>query len=336
MFFINTIRNVVVNVRTSLRLLALIIIGILVILCVFLYVFRPTYSVTLNGEFIGYSANKSKLQSRINDYMESGEGDNVAFVKIEQLPEYQMCLLKKGEVTNDDEIFEIVKNTGTVYYEYYAITLDEEEKKYVATYDDAKAVIDELKEKKSTNIEKLGMVKKYETSLEEFTEKDEIVSDLFVKPVEAKKVTTYASSGSYSSYKKTVNTSGSKVNLGISLIRPISGTITSRFAYRSSGLHTGLDIATKTGTPIKAAASGTVTFSGTTTSGYGKYIVISHGNGIETYYAHCSALYVKAGQQVSQGETIAAVGSTGNSTGPHLHLEIRVNGACQNPQNYLY
>ena len=65
-------------------------------------------------------------------------------------------------------------------------------------------------------------------------------------------------------------------------------------------------------------------------------VVINHGNGVETYYAHCSKLYVKAGQQVSQGDRIAAVGNSGNSTGPHLHLEIRINGVAYNPQNYLY
>ena len=120
---------------------------------------------------------------------------------------------------------------------------------------------------------------------------------------------------------------------------PVSGIITSRFgnreSIRTSG-HTGLDIANSTGTAIKAAASGVVEFAGTTTSGYGKYIVIGHGNGIETYYAHCSQLYVSAGQKVSAGETIAAMGSTGNSTGPHLHFEVRVNGSCQNPQNYVF
>ena len=63
---------------------------------------------------------------------------------------------------------------------------------------------------------------------------------------------------------------------------------------------------------------------------------INHGNGVETYYGHCSKLYVKAGKQVKQGDVIAAVGNTGNSTGPHLHLEVRVNGVAYNPQNYLY
>ena len=69
---------------------------------------------------------------------------------------------------------------------------------------------------------------------------------------------------------------------------------------------------------------------------YGYMVVISHNNEIETYYGHCSKLYVTAGQKVNQGDTIAAVGNTGNSTGPHLHLEIRVNGVAYNPQNYLY
>ena len=122
------------------------------------------------------------------------------------------------------------------------------------------------------------------------------------------------------------------------MIRPVSGTITSRFGASSRirvSSHTGLDIATATGTPIKAASSGTVTFSGRKGS-YGYMVVISHGNNVQTYYAHCSKLYVSAGQTVTQGQTIAAVGSTGNSTGPHLHLEVRVNGVAYNPQNYVY
>ena len=84
-----------------------------------------------------------------------------------------------------------------------------------------------------------------------------------------------------------------------------------------------------------AAASGTVAFAGYKGS-YGYLVVISHGNGVQTYYGHCSQLYVKAGDTVAQGSKIAAVGSTGNSTGPHLHFEVRVNGMAYNPQNYVY
>ena len=179
-----------------------------------------------------------------------------------------------------------------------------------------------------------------ETEIKDFTSTEEIVSKLCIEPPKvevASKSTTkrYASSGSVNT---ATTTSRGKVNLGFSLIRPVSGTITSRFGASSNirrSSHTGLDIAAPKGTPIAAAASGTVTFSGYKGS-YGYMIVISHGNNIQTYYGHCSKLYVSAGTQVSQGQTIAAVGSTGNSTGPHLHLEIRVNGVAYNPQNYLY
>jgi len=124
--------------------------------------------------------------------------------------------------------------------------------------------------------------------------------------------------------------------LGIGLIKPVSGVITSRFGQRASGTHKGLDIATSIGTPVAAAAGGTVIFSGWDSYGLGNCVKISHGNGVVTVYGHCSKLYVTTGETVQAGEVISAVGSTGNSTGPHLHLEIRVNGVPHNPQLYLY
>ena len=133
----------------------------------------------------------------------------------------------------------------------------------------------------------------------------------------------------------------SAIKENYAFVWPLNGTITSSFGIRDSDntivtkYHTGLDIAAPKGTPIAAAASGTVTFSGYKGS-YGYMIVISHGNNIQTYYGHCSKLYVSAGTAVSQGQTIAAIGSTGNSTGPHLHLEVRINGVAYNPQNYVY
>lgn len=333
MFIISITKRIIIRLRSSIRFLILVVIALLLIACAFIYVFRPIYSVTLNGEFLGYSEDKTALQAKINDYIENGEGDNVAFVQIDQFPKYEMCLLKKNVEANDDEIFEKIKSTGTTYYEYYTITLNGEEKAALAQYDEAQGVITKLKEKESNNIDKLGIVKKYEVALADFNDTDKVVEDLYeAKPVVKK---TYSTS-SYSSYTKTVNNTNNKVQLGIALIEPTKGVITSRFGYRRTSFHTGLDIANSTGTQIKAAADGTVSFAGTTTSGYGKYIVINHGNGIETYYAHCSQLFVSAGQTVSAGQHIAAMGSTGNSTGPHLHFEVRVSGSCQNPQNYVF
>ena len=119
---------------------------------------------------------------------------------------------------------------------------------------------------------------------------------------------------------------------------PITGTISSRYGVSSrirSSTHTGLDIAASTGTPIKVIADGTVT-SAQYTGSYGYLVKVEHGNGVESWYAHTSKMYVKAGDEVKAGDVIAAVGSTGNSTGPHLHLEIRINGQHVNPQKYIY
>ena len=119
---------------------------------------------------------------------------------------------------------------------------------------------------------------------------------------------------------------------------PVSGSITSRYGVSSrlrKSTHTGLDIATTQGTPIKVVADGTVT-NASYSGSYGNLVKVDHGNNLETWYAHTSKMYVKVGQKVNAGDVIAAVGSTGNSTGPHLHLEIRINGEHVNPQDYLY
>lgn len=115
--------------------------------------------------------------------------------------------------------------------------------------------------------------------------------------------------------------------------------VTSECAYRNCPfhgweLHTGLDMAAPAGTPIRAALAGTVIKSGVTGS-YGNYTMIDHGGGLSTGYAHQSQRLVKVGNHVEAGQVIGLVGSTGNSTGSHLHLEVWVNGVVQNPRNYL-
>jgi len=111
-------------------------------------------------------------------------------------------------------------------------------------------------------------------------------------------------------------------------------TVGARITQYYSWSHKGLDIANKTGTPLYAAEDGTVERSGWS-NGYGYNVIINHGGGLKTLYGHASKLYVKAGDTVSRGEVIAAMGSTGWSTGPHIHFEVRVNGVQQNPLNYI-
>lgn len=122
--------------------------------------------------------------------------------------------------------------------------------------------------------------------------------------------------------------------------KPANGWITSKFGYRfspftgSKVMHAGLDIAAPTGTPISAPADGIVSFAGYD-SGYGKLVTIDHGYGLATRFGHTSQIYVKVGQRIKRGDPIAAVGNTGRSTGPHLHYEVRVNGAAVNPYKYI-
>ena len=127
---------------------------------------------------------------------------------------------------------------------------------------------------------------------------------------------------------------------GGNMIWPISGPITSEFGWRthpifgSARFHSGLDIGGDYGMPIHAAASGVVLEAGWI-GGYGNTIMIDHGGGIATLYGHNESLAVSVGQQVSQGEVVAYCGSTGNSTGPHCHFEVRVNGEPVSPWDYL-
>ena len=336
-------KNVLIKIRTWAKFFVLISVATFIIAGIVAFVFKPIYSVTLNGELIGYCSKKSKLQTKIDEYIENGNGDNsnLAFVQVDSMPQYKMCLLKRNIETNDDEIFQKVIGNGTAYYKYYAVLEDSEEKAYVADFATAESIIEELKEKDSDNVDDLAIIEKYETKLADFITKEDAISSLYKeKPVVVKQVTVAkaSSSSNSGSFSTSRNMSQSTVSLGVSLIKPITGTISSRFGASSSirsGAHTGLDIASSSGSPIKAAASGTVTFAGWKGS-YGNLLVITHSNGVQTYYGHCSKLYVSSGQTVSQGQTVAAVGSTGNSTGPHLHFEIRVNGVAYNPQNYVY
>jgi murein DD-endopeptidase MepM/ murein hydrolase activator NlpD len=118
------------------------------------------------------------------------------------------------------------------------------------------------------------------------------------------------------------------------LIWPVNGTLTSGFGMRWGRMHEGIDISAPTGTPIRAAESGSVRIAGST-GGYGNYTCVDHGGALSTCYAHQNSIGVSVGQTVAQAQIIGTVGSTGHSTGPHLHFEVRVNGQAVDPLGYL-
>jgi murein DD-endopeptidase MepM/ murein hydrolase activator NlpD len=115
---------------------------------------------------------------------------------------------------------------------------------------------------------------------------------------------------------------------------PVSAPITSPFGWRWGRMHEGIDLGAAYGAPIAAAGAGTVIYAGWL-GGYGNLTVIDHGGGLATAYGHQSQIAVTVGQQVARGQTIGYVGSTGHSTGPHLHFEVRVNGQAVDPLGYL-
>lgn len=353
------IKKIAVHIRKAVKLFVTMIIAAIFILGIIEISYKQTYSVSLNGEIIGYTNDKIALQKRINKYLESGNGDNVAFVELTDFPTYQICLLKKTEQVNDDEIFNKIVSSGISYYKYYAITVADEEKAYVKTFDEAESVVNQLKEKASSNANSLNINEKFAknsstdgnenakvTSEITYSSVDDCVNQLYVAPLKVASTTrgstrkrTSSISGSYENIgKKIVNSTAYPTNLGVTLIEPVVGTISSRFGYRSRDNHKGLDIAAPKGTAIKAAAGGTVIFAsnGSPYSGYGNCVVVQSNSSLIIIYGHCSKLYVRSGETVSQGQVIGAVGSTGYSTGNHLHFEIRYNGTAINPQKYVY
>jgi murein DD-endopeptidase MepM/ murein hydrolase activator NlpD len=121
----------------------------------------------------------------------------------------------------------------------------------------------------------------------------------------------------------------------LKLLNPISNAlVSSPFGFRWGRPHQGIDLAAPVGTPIQSAENGKVVYS-SWKQGYGNFVVVDHGHGFETHYAHCSKILVHLGQSVKKGQLIARVGNTGNSTGPHLHFEVVANGVHRNPIKFL-
>ena len=287
--------------------------------------------VTIAGETVGYVANKDEFESKVNEILNKEE-ESKLYTIIENMPEYHLKLVDKSEQTNEDVILGKLEAKAETTYKLYAVTIDGKEKTIIASLDEAEKIVDEMTEEYEDKIElDIGITEIITTDKskqETVKEAKKAVNSEIEKAVEKKEAEE-------AEQREIESHSVQGVYLQVT---PVSGIITSRFgnreSIRTSG-HTGLDIAAPAGTPIKAAADGTVIFAGYS-GGYGYVVKMNNGNGVQTYYGHCSKLYVSTGEKVEAGETIAAVGSTGNSTGNHLHFEVRVNGSVVNPQNYLY
>lgn len=339
--------------KETAKTLKVVTIGSAIVISIACIKYKPAYKVTISGETIGFINNRKIIEAKISKYINDTTG-NIAFREINELPSYEFKLVNREKDIDEREVMLAVHNLTTTTYRTYAITSDGEQKAILATQSEAEQVINEIKSDLKEEVDlKLGIVEIYSTelttnSLEDATQSlnefkiAKVTEYENKKAEEAKAARIAAQKARYANASRamaTTATSGVSGNLsGMPLSIPVNGSITSRFGARGgsrASTHTGLDIATSLGTGIRPITSGTVTYAGYKGS-YGNLIIIDHGNGVESYYAHCNEIYVSAGQGVDSSTTIGAVGSTGNSTGPHLHLEIRIGGSPVNPQNYLY
>lgn len=308
------------------KIIKAIIVAVILIALLLVIKFRPAYAVIINDEIIGYVKNEKEFQEKIDKKFATPENENVAFVTLDNI-EYNQTFASNN-IINEEETLNRIKESARNVYKVYEISYPEnEEPMYVYSLEEAEDIVDSLKEQYSEIEPELSINELYvETEVNEETikqAKEKLQQNLETKVVEKKQEEIE---------RKTIN------GIYIACVPLSTGNISSRFGSRESirnHTHQGLDIAAPYGTPIKAAADGKVTFTGVS-GGYGNLVIVEHGNGVKTYYGHCSSISAYVGQQVKAGDVIAKVGSTGNSTGNHLHFEIRLNDKQINPEGYIY
>lgn len=327
---LNTISKIIVSM----------LLGISALLTVMLTIYKPVYKVYIDGNEMGHIASKIAMEKEINKYIQNGDAENVAYVILNSKVDYELMLLKKDLQLEDDKIFAYVKDNCDVYYNVYAVKVNYEEKCIVESLEEAQKIVDSVNEQQKKFAKQAKVEIEEKVLLDyEFAEDIEVAIADIVKPLQdeneeiiKKKVQLSSSKTISKEILEALKESSDEVDFK----KPLDGgVISSRYGWRSMGYHYGLDIAAPTGTPLYASESGVVTYSAWS-GNYGYLVKIQHAGGYETYYAHCSKLFASVGDEVSKGDKIANVGSTGRSTGPHVHFEIRYNGKTLDPEVFIY
>ena len=313
-----SIRKLKFYTKETLKFFNITLIALGFVIAILIIKYKPMYEVKISGEEVGYINNKDELETLIENNIYNYSGKNIYDIKLTENPEYELKLVEKTKESNESEILIALQKNLDITYNYYELGLNDEIIEKVDSLQTAEQIANELKEKdieltineKTTqNIDELE-INSLEVAKKNVIEKLDIDTIDEIAEINSIKIATL----------------------------PVDGIVSSRYGENSrirSSTHTGLDIAATMGTQIKVVADGTVTFASRNGS-YGNLVKVDHGNGVETWYAHTSKMYVEPGQKVKAGDVIALVGSTGNSTGPHLHLELRINGQHVDPQKYIY
>ena len=316
-----SIRKIKFYTKEILKFFNIALLSIGFIIAIVLIKYKPMYEVKISGEEVGYIESKDALNELIKNDIENYNSKNIEKVELTENPEYKLKLVEKTKENDENDVIIALQKEVEITYKYYEIASSEEVIEKVDTLETAKQIVNDIKEATEQEIT-LTVNEKTTKNIEEIKTNTLEVAENNIK----EKLNV-------DSTEEITNINGIKI-----ATLPLTGIISSRYGAVSSirsSTHTGLDIAASIGTPIKVIADGQITFAAYSGS-YGYLVKVDHGNGVESWYAHTSKMYVKAGQEVKAGDIIAAVGNTGNSTGPHLHLEIRINGKHINPQKYLY
>lgn len=295
------------------------------------------YSLNVDGQEIGVTNDGETLQNLLDNYLVEARAayDDTTTTEFANSVQLVNTYSSSSQIETAEEVFAKAKDKLSValYTDWsYEVDMDYDTN---VTYDDTKdnsyeEVTKEGETGKTTVYMRLTYVDGNLT--------DSVVTDTKITKEPVAEEITKGSKQGETEYKSDSESNGSGESTGV-FMWPVPHThnITSYMEWRWGRMHNGIDIAggDDYGQPIVAADGGVVTFAGNDGGGYGNYVMIDHGNGYMTVYGHASEICCSTGQYVNQGDTIALIGSTGNSTGPHLHFEVRLNGEYQNPLNYV-
>ncbi len=328
------IRNIIFTVISLVLIFSAVMLTIL-------NTYKPTYKVTINNQVVGYFLNQQQFDEKFNVLVnEKKEVNEDVKVYLSANPVFEKAYVKYSLI-EEENLYTNLRAQLKTEYTVYAVFVNDDKKMTFDTKDNADKYSAEVA-KSATNV-KTSVKSEVVEEMTELTSVDmanAIVKDIVAKtkPVVVPKPVVVAKPKTYTKTTVAKPTYVSRNSTATSAnAYGIWPTATRYVSCHFGGYygHTGTDIAGKYGDPNYAYKSGKVIFAGWNSGGYGYLVKIDHGNGIQSWYAHNSRLLVSAGQYVSQGQMIALQGSTGNSTGTHLHFEIRINGRAVNAYNYI-
>ncbi len=308
--------------------------------------FKFVYMVEMGGVELGLVNDKDKFEKDIKDTLENLE-EPVVSAKLQENPKYSLRLVDKDDIDVDDNyVFAKVEEKIEKTYRYYNIKEDDKLLAKVSTTEEKDNLLKELEEAKQVKdlkVEEEQTKEYYIISYEEAkqlasTNVDNIENEkqnkLEKEKIEKRNTNIVKNIRRGGTVSASSSSNASAMLGSLSFRRPLNSSRVSA-GYLGYPGHRGIDFPSPQGTPVMAAESGTVTTVMYSNKSYGNRVIIDHGNGISTLYGHNSTIGVSLGQKVSKGQTIAGVGSTGNSTGNHVHFEIRINGKPINPTSYV-